>query len=91
MAVKIGSQYNSNLARLKNCLLFVRNGGFQEDDEVMEVDSDGRCYYNCCPAKEEKSDRAILISRSDGGVEHYSFHSACIEALLSDERVPFLN
>lgn len=91
MAVKIGSRYMANLERLRNYLSSIRNGGFQEDEKVLEVDFYGRCYYDCCPAKEEKSDRAILIFHSNGGAEHYSFHSACIWDLLADERVPVSN
>ena len=92
MAVKIGSRYKENLARVKNYLLSIMNGGWQEEPEVLEVDGSGRCYYDNFPAKEEKADRVIFVSYDSGKrIEGCFFHSACIEDLLSDNDIPYLN
>jgi len=89
MTVKIGREYKANLARLKNYLLSIR-GTIQEKDNIIEIDG-GRCYYKNCIAKREKSNRAILIHQSGGGVEQYFFHSNCIEDLFLNEDIPIFN
>ena len=106
MAVKIGRAYKSDLAKLKQLIDNLRRGGWQEGITVQitgGIMPRARCYYCSCGSESISADRIIVLnydapinnkkrySSRAFRVEKYPFHFACIEDLLADERVPFLN
>ncbi len=88
----IGSKYFSNLIRLGGLVRNLLNGGFQEDTRTLILNmKGGRCYYNDCYNKKEKSDRRVLILNDSGRKEEYAFHGRCIDSMIKDERIPSMN
>ncbi|MBS3099149.1 hypothetical protein J4462_02975 [Candidatus Pacearchaeota archaeon] len=92
--MKPSSKYLAKLAVIRNYLIAIRNGAWQEETEVVtHRTSRGTCFYDQCPDKKRRCDRLIAVYR-DGKTASFSgsfIHSSCIEGLLKDERLPCLN
>ncbi|MBI2451555.1 hypothetical protein HYV50_00585 [Candidatus Pacearchaeota archaeon] len=85
-------KYLENLSVLANYIRYSRNGGWQENPEVLVLETRRRrCNYDLCPNKKKPSDALVRKIWDNGNFHEQSFHSSCIEMILKDQRLDSVN